>query len=268
MSWRPSLVALSLTLSLTLGGCSGYQKWTDEEPLQGRPGSTVDERWKTPDNVSPDGTYAQTASVSPFGDAGAGPGPVDLVVDDALFRNTYYDFPREGSGDRDTTLFDASCAPIVKVPQKFHDQLCVQGSGKLTSGATVSFAKRDCACASVCPRTGQKICYERLDPARFPHGRGATGGPITPLLSVAVDVSVIPLGTPLFIPEMVGVPRADGSPHDGCFIAQDRGLRVVGKHIDIFTGDPSMTQAWNARVPSNLGVHVRIADPRCSRLVR
>jgi 3D (Asp-Asp-Asp) domain-containing protein len=132
-------------------------------------------------------------------------------------------------------------------------------------GQTVSFAKRDCACAAVCPRTSQRICYERLDPARFPHGRGATGGPITPFLTVAVDVSVIPLGTALFVPELVGLPRADGSPHDGCFIAQDRGLKVVGKHIDVFTGDPAMTIAWNARVPSNQGVHVRLGDARCTR---
>ncbi len=63
----------------------------------------------------------------------------------------------------------------------------MQGSGRLGAGQTVSFAKRDCACAAVCPRTGQKICFERLDPARFPSGRGASGGPITPLRTVAVD---------------------------------------------------------------------------------
>ena len=85
-----------------------------------------------------------------------------------------------------------------------------QGSGRLETGATVSFAKRGCGCAAVCPRTSQQICFERLDPARFPHGRGATGHAITPLRSIAVDSSVIPLGTAVHIPELVGLPESTG----------------------------------------------------------
>ncbi|MCC6552257.1 MAG: hypothetical protein IT372_04445 [Polyangiaceae bacterium] len=181
-----------------------------------------------------------------------------------LYRNTYYDFPRELAGPRDATVFDATCAPISSVPRSFHDQVCVQGSGRLASGATISFARRDCPCADVCPRTGQRICFERLDPARFPHGRGAMGRPITPLRTVAVDSDVIPLGTPLFIPELVGLPLPDGTPHDGCFVAEDRGIKVVGRQVDIFTGDPADTARFNALYPSNRGVHVIPRDPRCT----
>ncbi|NUQ78637.1 MAG: hypothetical protein HUU21_34345 [Polyangiaceae bacterium] len=181
------------------------------------------------------------------------------------FRNTYYDFPSEGAGPRDATLFDAACAPITRVTRDFHDRVCVQGSGRIAAGATVSFARRDCACADVCPRTGQKICFERLDPAQFPHGRGAMGRPITPLRTVAVDTAVIPLGTSIYIPEYAGRPKADGTPHDGCFVAEDRGIRVVGRHVDVFTGEPAMTARWNALVPSNRGVSVVLNDPRCGR---
>jgi 3D (Asp-Asp-Asp) domain-containing protein len=182
---------------------------------------------------------------------------------EALFRNTYYDFPRESAGTKTATIFDPSCAEIAKVTQDFHDRVCVQGSGRIESGATVSFAKRDCACAAVCPRTAQKVCFERLDAARFPHGRGATGRAITPMRTVAVDSAVIPLGTPIFVPEFVGLPRLDGTPHDGCFVAEDRGLKVVGRQIDVFTGDPAQTARYNALVPSNRGVHVSINDARC-----
>lgn len=180
------------------------------------------------------------------------------------FRNTYYDFPTEAAGPRARTLYDAACAPIAAVTEDFHDRVCVQGSGRLASGDTVSFAARGCACAAVCPRTGQQICFERLDPARFPSGRGATGRPITPLRTVAVDTAVIPLGTLLYIPELAGLPRADGSLHDGCFLAEDRGIKVVGRHVDVFTGDPAMTARWNALVPSNRGVRVLPNDPRCA----
>jgi 3D (Asp-Asp-Asp) domain-containing protein len=67
----------------------------------------------------------------------------------------------------------------------------------------------------------------------------------------------------VFIPELAGLPRPDGSRHDGCFIAEDRGLRVQGRQVDVFTGDPAITAKWNRLYPSNRGVHVRMDEPRC-----
>jgi len=202
--------------------------------------------------------------------------PVEIVVHGSAkgldfragerFRNTYYDFPKEDAGTKDTAIFDATCKLITNVTRDFHDRVCVQGSGRLSTGETVSFAKRNCDCAETCPRTSQKICFERLDPARFPAGRGALGKPITPLRSVAVDSSVIPLGTILFIPEFKGLDLPGGGRHDGCFIAEDRGLKVVGRQIDIFTGDPNVTTQVNAKVPSNKGVRVYPNDLRCRSL--
>ncbi|HSC87086.1 MAG TPA: 3D domain-containing protein [Polyangiaceae bacterium] len=194
--------------------------------------------------------------------------PADAPPDARLvgvFRNTYYDFPAESdfSGAK-TALMSPSCQPLRQVPRGFFEAVCVQGSGTLTSGATVSFAKRDCACAEVCPRTGQKICFDELDQKTFPWGRGATGKAITPLKTVAVDSNVIPLGTRIYIAEFDGVPRGPGgSPHDGCFIAEDRGMKVVGEHVDVFTGNPRVTAFLNGKVPSNRGVHVYTGTARC-----
>jgi 3D (Asp-Asp-Asp) domain-containing protein len=184
------------------------------------------------------------------------------------FRNTYYDFPSEADyKGENVALKDPRCKTIRDVPRGFHDAVCVQGSGTLTSGNTVSFAKRDCECAQVCPRTNQQICFDELDARRFPWGRGATGLPITPLLTVAVDTDVIPLNTAVYIPEFDGVPRDVGQTamHDGCFVAQDRGLRVKGKHVDVFTGEEALTKMWNGLVPSNKGVTVVLDSPRCAR---
>jgi 3D (Asp-Asp-Asp) domain-containing protein len=185
-----------------------------------------------------------------------------------VFRNTYYDFPeeRDYSGTA-VEVFDESCQALARVPREFHDTLCMQGSGLLADGRTLSFKRRDCRCARRCPRSHQQICFEALAAERFPWGRGATGEPITPLLSVAVDVEVIPLGTPLFIPEYVGLPRdpANRSAHDGCFIAQDRGIQIQGLHIDVFTGEEALTRIWNRLVPSNRGVTVLLDSPFCSR---
>jgi 3D (Asp-Asp-Asp) domain-containing protein len=181
-----------------------------------------------------------------------------------VFHNTYYSFPdaSEYTGPT-TTVFDAQCKSIAEVPRTFHDKLCVQGSGRLANGRTVSFAKRDCSCAAECPRSGQRICYEALDAARFPWGRGALGRPITPFRTVAVDSKVIALGTVLFIPAFSSVPMPNGSLHDGCFRAEDRGLKVVGNRIDVYTGGEAATQDWNERVNTGQGVEIFVGHPRC-----
>jgi 3D (Asp-Asp-Asp) domain-containing protein len=184
------------------------------------------------------------------------------------FRNTYYDFPSETDFDGPTVAVkNASCETISQVPRTFFESLCVQGSGTLRGGATVSFAKRDCGCAENCPRTDQRICFDVLDAAAFPWGRGAMGKAITPLVTVAVDSEVIPLGTAVYVPELDGLAREPqgNSVHDGCFVAQDRGVRVKGKHIDVFTGHASVTALWNRLVPSNQGVTVILDSPRCVR---
>ena len=184
------------------------------------------------------------------------------------FKNTYYDFPSEDDFEGDPIdLMNGSCKSIASVPRTFYESVCVQGSGTLKAGGTVSFAKRDCSCAAECPRTGQRICFDLLDKAQFPWGRGATGKGITPLVTVAVDSTIIPLGTSLYIPEYDGIARdASGTTkHDGCFLAEDRGLAVKGEHVDIFTGHREITQLWNRLVPSNSGVTIVVDSARCKR---
>ena len=122
------------------------------------------------------------------------------------FRTTYDDFPsvKDFSGPN-ISLMNAKCQPIKDVPRAFYEAACVQGSGSLARGGTVSFAKRDCACAEVCPRTNQKICFDALDKQSFPWGRGAAGVPIAPLRSIAADTSVLPMGTVVYyLPELDG----------------------------------------------------------------
>ncbi len=48
-------------------------------------------------------------------------------------------------------------------------------------------------------------------------------------------------------------------------VAEDRGLKVKGKHVDVFTWLPSITRVWNSRVPSNQGLHVFVGSKRCAR---
>jgi 3D (Asp-Asp-Asp) domain-containing protein len=223
---------------------------------------------------APPADTESAAGSAPAGAPGGGTGSATRATGGrslGTFRNTYYDFPSEADYEGPTVALPSrSCGTIATVPQAFFEAVCVQGSGTLRRGTTVSFAKRDCECAPVCPRTGQKICFDELDGRDFPWGRGATGKAITPLLTVAVDPAVIPLGTAIYVPELDGLPRDAGgtSAHDGCFVAQDRGLAVSGQHIDVFTGHRSITALWNRLVPSNRGVTVVLESPRCARVAQ
>jgi 3D (Asp-Asp-Asp) domain-containing protein len=260
-------------VSLLLAGCATAGSAWMAEPLPGSEDPFPEERTDYPATSAPAAArptprVLEEDTTSPVEIAARAP-PTKLegrVLQG--FRNTYYDFPSEGEFNGDAiALKDAQCRTIRSVPRGFYEAVCVQGSGTLTSGRTVSFARRDCECAEVCPRTGQKICFDELDPRHYPWGRGATGQAITPLLTVAVDSDLIPLHTALYIPEFDGMPRdaSSSSFHDGCFIAQDRGLKVKGQHVDVFTGETGLTRLWNQLVPSNRGVTVVLDSPRCAR---
>jgi 3D (Asp-Asp-Asp) domain-containing protein len=54
--------------------------------------------------------------------------------------------------------------------------------------------------------------------------------------TVAVDPTMIPRRTILFIAETVGLTMPDGSKHDGYWYASDTGGAIKGHRIDLFTG--------------------------------
>jgi 3D (Asp-Asp-Asp) domain-containing protein len=267
--------SLLLLLSGSLAACGGWgggTKWVqqplDDEKTGSGSGAGIPEGEL---EGSPVGAGARPGSRT-IGNRGTGDdrdrtGGGGHVL--GTFRNTYYDFPSEAEHTGPAvSLMNASCQPIAKVPRGFYEAICVQGSGSLKAGGTVSFSKRDCACADVCPRTGQKICFDALDKAAFPWGRGAAGTAITPMRTIAADTAVLPMGTVVYIPELDGAPRGGeaGETLDGCFVVEDRGLRVKGEHVDIFTGRSAQTTLLNERVPSNVGVTVVVQAPRCARL--
>ena len=243
---------------------------------KGRPPARIESRVIGEDTPSDDSVVNPAATSSgPASTVTLAPAPAPRLNPRApggrvlgTFRNTYYDFPSETdfSGES-VALKNPRCKTIKSVARAFYEAVCVQGSGTLSTGSTVSFAKRDCECAELCPRTQQRICFDELDAKSFPWGRGATGRAITPFLTVAVDSDLIPLDTPVYIPEFDGIPRdaSRSSFHDGCFIAQDRGVRVKGEHVDVFTGHREITALWNNLVPSNRGVTIIVDSPHCAR---
>jgi 3D (Asp-Asp-Asp) domain-containing protein len=63
------------------------------------------------------------------------------------------------------------------------------------------------------------------------------GCKVVAMRTVAVDKTVIPRRTVLFIKETVGLPMPDGGVHDGYWYASDIGGAIKGNKIDLFSGD-------------------------------
>jgi len=62
------------------------------------------------------------------------------------------------------------------------------------------------------------------------------GCKVVPMRTIAVDKTVIPRRTIIFIKETVGLSMPDGRAHDGYWYATDVGGAIKGQRIDLYTG--------------------------------
>ena len=125
-------------------------------------------------------------------------------------------------------LYDAACGILATVSSRFAAEVANAGTGRLRDGRLLT-VDGDCSCTS-------SPCF-RIEKATG-WGVGASNRPLVPFRSLAVDRSVIPIGTHLWIEELAGVIVPGGYPdlHDGCVVADDTGGRIAGEHLDWFVG--------------------------------
>ena len=69
--------------------------------------------------------------------------------------------------------------------------------------------------------------------------RDSLGCNVVPMRTLAVDPTVIPRRTIVFIQETVGLVMPDGRVHDGLWYATDTGGAIKGKKVDLYTGQGS-----------------------------
>ncbi len=67
-------------------------------------------------------------------------------------------------------------------------------------------------------------------------GLDSLGCKVVPMRTIAVDKTVIPRRTVIFIKETVGLQMPDGRAHDGYWYATDIGSAIKGQRIDLYTG--------------------------------
>lgn len=144
------------------------------------------------------------------------------------------------------------------VPDRFAWELRMEGSGILNDGRIINYA-------GPC-NYGYGTCFEELNIKRHPFGRGARRRPLVPFKSVAIDPQVVPIGDPLYIPELDGIPLPDGSVHDGCVRADDTGGGIKKQKMDFFVVTYGnfrflLSELWNRQV-----ITPHVQAPRCEYL--
>ncbi len=166
---------------------------------------------------------AKPAAAKRGGPAPAAPRPLpkDRIESLGDFLVTYYYLADEKDHEgepADTDILNPGGKALARVPAKFASALRIEGCGRLKDGRVLTVASNN-----------------RYVVSDTPYGHGARGA-LEPFRSIAVDPSLIKLGTKLYIAEMVGAELPDGTRHDGVFTAQDTGGAIKGQHIDLFAG--------------------------------
>lgn len=124
-------------------------------------------------------------------------------------------------------------------------------------------------------RATEKARFTERDAAVAPYGCGSTGAALSPYRTIAVDPSVIPFGSVLFVPAARGAAFTDDGRrkvHDGYFYAGDRGGAIVGGHIDVFSGGeeaPQLPDLVTDEAGSTTPAHIVSPDnPAAQAIVR
>jgi 3D (Asp-Asp-Asp) domain-containing protein len=141
---------------------------------------------------------------------------------------------------------------------RFIAALRMEGSGWLDDGRVINY---DGSC-----RWGAGTCFEQLDEKLHPYGRGAGQRPLVPFRSVAVDPRLVPIGEPLYIPELDGILLPDGSIHDGCVRADDTGGGIKHRKMDFFVVSYDNFRFIDSELWYVNWITPHIEDPRCQWL--
>lgn len=139
------------------------------------------------------------------------------------FRVTFYWLVEEDNyeGKKTCPLYGSDGRLVGRFTPQFVKDFQTESCAMLSDGRIISYSKR----ANHCQVVDMPI--------------GANGYTLTELRSVAVDPSVIPIGSTIFIRDAADVPIGDSLVHDGVFYAQDVGSAIKGNHIDVYLGPKS-----------------------------
>jgi 3D (Asp-Asp-Asp) domain-containing protein len=158
----------------------------------------------------------------------------------------------------DVDIYTRQGFRIGRFPRTYVFELKMEGSGILRDGRIINYD-------GVC-RYGVGTCFTELDPREHPLGKGGQQRPLLPFKSVAVDPRFVPLGTPLYLPELRGLQLPDGTTHDGCVRADDTGGNIRRRELDFFVESYENYKLIEDRLWNDHHVTPFIEEPRCDYL--
>jgi 3D (Asp-Asp-Asp) domain-containing protein len=158
----------------------------------------------------------------------------------------------------DVDIYDRTGFWIGRYPSAFVFELKLEGTGFLRDGRLLNYAG---------PCTwGIGTCFDVLEPDEHPLGRGVQNRRLDPFRSVAVDPRRIPIGSPIFVPEIVGMELPDGTRHDGCLRADDQGGAIKGGKLDFFVESYFNFKYLADQLWWHLKATPHLDEPRCEYL--
>jgi 3D (Asp-Asp-Asp) domain-containing protein len=158
----------------------------------------------------------------------------------------------------DTDIYTKEGYWIGRFPSAFVFELKLEGSALLKDGRVLNYSG-EC-------NYGMGTCFKTLSLTDHPLGVGVQGRPLVPFRSIAVDPRMIPIGAPVYVPELVGIQMPDGSWHDGCLRADDQGGAIKNAKLDFF-----VESFFNYKyIANNLWWRMKatphVDEPRCEYL--
>lgn len=158
----------------------------------------------------------------------------------------------------DTPIYTRRGYYIGSFPSAFIFELKLEGSGVLRDGRVLNY---DGECDY-----GVGTCFKALALEQHPLGAGVQGRPLQPFRSIAVDPRFIPIGAPVYVPELVGVLMPDGSRHDGCLRADDMGGAIKEHKLDFFVESYNNFKFIADNLWWRMKATPHLEEPRCEYL--
>lgn len=185
--------------------------------------------------------------------------PVGSEIGD--FKLTYYwiVYEQEFPGRPTVPLYTLDGKVIAVVSSIFAERVSMEGTGVLRDGRIVNLHKE-------CDFATYGWCFLNVDRDAAPFGYGSYD-PLRPFRTLAVPKDEIPRGTVVYVPDFDGMPLPSDEGgfdfHDGCFVVEDTGWSLHGKHIDLFALAEAHYRALDERMKGRERVSVFLDSPLC-----
>jgi len=177
------------------------------------------------------------------------------------FKLTYYwiVFEKEFPGRPSVPLYTVKGKVITVVTEQFAERVSMEGTGVLRDGRVVNLHEK-------CKFAKHNWCFFVVDKSEAPFGYGSHA-PLHPFRTLAVPDHILERGRVVYLPDFDGMPLPGDEGgfefHDGCFVVEDTGWSLKGKHIDVFALSEDYYQRLHRQVEERLSVHVFTNSPLC-----